>query len=127
MKVYQAIAQKVIAARNCVAAGNTEWFDRHSDGIAQLVRDYLPHGSGFDAGTTFDLEAHIEAPTMARLTFETSFHHMNDGGFYDGWTHHKVIVWPDWGGFNLRVTGRDRRGIKGYIGDLFYDALERAI
>ena len=48
----------------------------------------------------------------------THFHHMNDGGFYDGWTEHSVVVTPSLVyGFDTRITGRDRNDIKNYIGE----------
>ena len=49
---------------------------------------------------------------------------MDAGGGYDGWTEHSVIVTPDLAtGFDLKVTGRDKRDIKEYLGELFYAAL----
>ena len=101
-------------------AHHQEWFDRHADRIESLVREHMPRGSGFDSGTTLDLEAsHAD-----KLVFQTSFHHMNDGGYYDGWTTHVVTVTPSFiGGFSLRVGGRNRNNIKDYIGDTFHTAL----
>jgi hypothetical protein len=53
---------------------------------------------------------------------------MNDGGFYDGWTDHSVIVTPSLvEGFNLRVTGRNRKDIKEYIAEQFCMALDQDI
>lgn len=85
------------------------WFDSHTETIEELVKQHLPHGSGFDSGTKIDLDAsHAE-----KLVFTTSFHHMNDGGFYDGWTDHTVTVTPSLAGeFHLRISGRNRNDIK---------------
>lgn len=99
---------------------NPEWQGKHRDHIGTLCANYMPHGSGFDAGTLLS----FQRSTPERLVFETSFHHMNDAGMYDGWTTHDVIVTPSLvHGFNLRITGRDRNGIKDYIAQAFYDCL----
>lgn len=113
--VYAAIASAFQARLNCEQNGNIDWQVAHGDRINRLVDWYLPRGAGFDSGTTFD----YEASTPQRLVFQTSFHHMNDGGYYDGWTEHTVIVTPTFDGVNVRVTGRDRNDIKDYIADLF--------
>lgn len=119
MKVYQRLASLVQARANC-ANGNNEWFERHTDAAEDLVKEYMPSGSGFDAGTKID----FDKTTPERLTFTTSFHHMNENGYYDGWTKHNVVVTPSLAfGFNLRVTGRDRNDIKDYIAETFQDAL----
>lgn len=124
-KVYQAIASALVAIRNCQKSGNVEWEERHGDNIAALVRQHLPSGGGFDAGTTFDLESNLD-DKRERLTFITSFHHMDSNGSYAGWSEHKVILTPSFSGFHMKVTGRDRNAIKDYIGDTFYNALEAA-
>lgn len=96
------------------------WFDRHEDTINRLVRGFMPSGSGFDNGTKIDLDAsHAD-----KLVFHTSYHHMNDGGYYDGWTEHIITVTPSLAGeFHLRISGRDRRDIKEYIAEEFQNAL----
>jgi len=121
-EVYKAIAAKIAALRN---PNITEgWRDSHEFAVAGLVRDYLPSGSGFDAGTQFDIDANVD-DKRDRLTFSTAFHHMDQHGGYDGWTSHTVTVWPTWQGIDLKVSGRDRNGIKEYIAEAFYDALNR--
>jgi len=97
---------------------------KHEETIRRLCDNHLPSGSGFDSGTALDLTA----SRKDRLVFSTSFHHMNDGGMYDGWTSHDVIVKPDlaWG-FDLRITGRDRRDIKEYIAEMFTEALRQEV
>ncbi len=125
-KVYQEIASKIQAMRNCFNHDNVEWFTRHSDAIDNIVRYYLPSGSGFDAGTQFDACAHVD-DNRERLEFQTAFHHMHESGMYRGWTEHKVIVTPSFAGFDLKVTGRDRNGIKDFIAECFHYALEQDV
>lgn len=117
MKFYSAIASAMLARANCERSGNSEWFDRHTDRILDLVREHAPSGSGFDSGTSFS----FDASRPDRLVFFTSFHHMSEHGYYDGWSEHTVIVTPDFSGVNIRVTGRDRNDIKDYIGEVFHN------
>lgn len=53
--------------------------------------------------------------------------HLPPGSGYDGWTCHTVKVTSAWQGFNLTVTGRDRDGIKDFIGDTFHNCLMREV
>lgn len=121
--LYSELSRLVQARRNCAHDNKvsqqlnkltpefvpSEWFDRHTDTIEKLVSDHMPHGSGFDSGAKLDLDrSHAD-----KLVFTTSFHHMNDGGFYDGWTEHTVTVTPSLSNeFNLRISGRNRNDIK---------------
>lgn len=123
-KLYQAIASRVDAMLRCQKDGNTEWFEKHGDAIDELVRRHLPHGSGFDRGVTFD---NVRS-TGERLVFNTAFHHMDENGFYDGWSDHSVSVRPSLAlGFTLHVSGRDRNDIKEYIADTFATALDSIV
>jgi hypothetical protein len=87
--------------------------ERSEERLARLM-ETAPSGSGFDAGTQIDEDR------SDTLVFTTAFHHMNEGGYYDGWTEHTVRVKPSlaWG-FDLTVSGRDRNDIKDYIADTF--------
>ena len=119
--LYQILANKLAAYHNCLAVNNTEWANKHEDKIEELVKEYMPSGSGFDNGTIFD----FENSTGEKLVFNTSFHHMNNNGFYDGWTEHKVIVRPSlMHGFTLRITGRNKREIKQYIHECFHTSFK---
>lgn len=119
-KLYQHIASRLQAFDNCERSDNLEWSRKHHAILDELVRVLMPSGSGFDSGTRFDWDE--SKPN--RLVFITSFHHMNDGGMYDGWTEHTVIITPNLAlGFDLRITGRDRNDIKDYIGETFHAAL----
>jgi hypothetical protein len=82
------------------------------------LRDLLPSGSGFDAGTE------IVSGNNKKVTLSTSYHHMNENGYYDGWTGHEIILTPSFNGYDMRITGKDRNGIKDYIGDVFTHCLD---
>ena len=115
--LYSELASALQARANCIASHNEEWEAKHEQHILSLVESYMPHGSGFDSGTKIDLSAsHAD-----KLVFDTAYHHMNDAGFYDGWTEHRVTVTPSLHRqFNLRISGRNRNDIKEYVNEEFY-------
>lgn len=116
----QVLSSLVVAARNCEKSGNTEWFERHSEKLYALVKEHMPSGSGVDNGT----EIVFVRSGGSRLTFTCDFHHMNDAGYYDGWTQHTVTVRPDFCyGFHITVSGRNRNDICDYLAELFTSAL----
>ena len=122
--VIQELAQIVQARKNCQNANpvNTEWFDKWTARINDLV-DRLPTGSGWDNGTKIDLDAsHAE-----KIVLYGGWHHMNDNGFYDGWTEHTITVTPSFAGVNLRISGRNRNDIKEYLYEMFEYALTRPL
>lgn len=120
MKLYQKIASVNEARKNCERNGNTEWLDRWAKTLENIEAE-LPSGSGFDSGTEFDMER----SNARKLVFHTSYHHMDDGGCYDGWTDHAITIVPTFDGFDMKISGRNRNDIKKYIGDVFHETLDR--
>lgn len=124
MKVVEKIACTLDAFQACMREHPVNPYAiTYGEVLRQIERDCLPHGSGFDRGTKID----SVKSTPERLVFETSFHHMNEGRFYDGWTEHEVIVTPSFVchlHIHIRVTGRNRNYIKDYTEDTFGDALD---
>jgi hypothetical protein len=114
--IYQEIASRLLAIENCRRSKNGEWLERHENCIEQILKATAPSGSGIDNGTEIDWEA----SKPDKLVFKTAFHHMNDAGYYDGWTEHKVIVRPSLAlRYTVDVTGRDRNDIKDYLVETF--------
>ena len=123
MKLYQAIATAIQARLNCDENGSQDWFDRWTEKLEQY-NTLLPSGSGFDSGSNLDLDE----STGEKIIITTSFHHMNDGGFYDGWTEHTITIKPSLlFGFTLSISGRNRNDIKEYIAELFNDVLAQEV
>lgn len=122
-KLYKKIASLLTAIENCRKQSDKHgWIKHHKHAIKNLVKTYMPSGGGF-ADTT---KLSFDESTPDKLVFGTQFHHMNDIGYYDGWTNHKVIVTPSLAfgfGFELDVTGEDRNEIKDYIADVFQESL----
>lgn len=105
---------------NRYMSANIDHSEKGRDAIELLCREFMPSGSGFDSGTRFD----FDKSRANRFVFVTDFHHMDENGYYEGWTHHEITVIPTFTGFDIsRISGRDRNGIKDYIADTFYCAL----
>lgn len=123
MKLYRAIAQQIERySRNLDTA--PQWADDAESRIDELARDFLPSGSGFDSGCRIELDQ----SRIDKIVIRCDFHHMNDAGYYDGWTSHRAIVTPSLqSGFDLRITGKDKRGIREYIADCIHNALKEEI
>lgn len=118
--VYQALARLLLARATCERTGNHEWRARHSQRVCMLAGSMLPSGGGFDNGCILILED----SRPDRLVFTADYHHMDDEGFYCGWSDHKVVVTPSLAfGFKLRVTGKNWRDVKDYIHQCFDGAM----
>jgi hypothetical protein len=122
--LYRAIASALDAYKRCIDTNNEEWRDKHEERIEKLVERYMPSGSGFDNGTKFD----FEASDSQRLFFTTAFHHMDEHGYYSGWTDHRVKVSPSLtNDFDLSISGKDRNDIKEYMYETFRQALKEIV
>lgn len=109
------LSSKFQAFKNCVACNNIEWKDKHEDSINDML-ELLPSGSGLDAGVKFDWVK----STKDKLFFNFGYHHMDEHGGYDGWTSHELILIPSFAfGYDMRITGKDKNGIKEYLSQLF--------
>lgn len=95
------------------------WSDR-----IDRIMDLAPSGSGLDSGVILDRES--SGP--AKLVFQCDFHHMDEHGYYAGWTEHKAIVTPSFrGGIDIKITGRNRNQIKDLIHDLIHHWLTMGV
>jgi len=120
MKLYQKISQLLHCIDNCEKSPrNVEWANRHDDRLQSIAADCLPSGSGIDCGTKID---DTSKPDRIVLTF--SYHHMNENGYYDGWTEHKCIITPSLSyDYDVRITGRDRNDTKDYLAETYHYVL----
>lgn len=98
--------------------------DTHEEMINYLVDTCMPSGSGIDNGVAMDIEKSNET----KLVFTFGYHHMNENGYYDGWTEHKLIVTASLvGGFNMSITGKNRNDIKDYLYQTFDMSLNQIV
>lgn len=121
-KTFAELAMLLQAHENCQVNGNTEWMHKHQEKI-DAIRDSAPSGSGFDRGTKImQRDGHDYGKS---IIFETAFHHMDEHGYYDGWTEHRVLVKAHLVfGYTVQVSGADRNQIKDYIADTFHHWLD---
>lgn len=97
-----------------------------TDDLESLVKQFMPSGSGIDCGTKLD----IEKSTPTKLVFTFDYHHMNEHGYYCGWTSHKLIVTPTFDDFDMQIIGQHPSKTKhqtdwfhAYLYDTFRHAL----
>lgn len=122
--LYKLIATALDARINCDRSNNREWFERWTDHLQTFERELLPSGSGIDNGCSIDLER----SNGGKVVIHTGFHHMNEGGMYDGWTDHTVIVRGSLvSAFELTISGSNRNDIKEYLSQVFHDTLSQQI
>src|SRR5262249_6157486 len=111
MPLIEHLAKKLCAMKNCEKSDNQEWLNKHYEAILWLVKNALPSGSGINNGTKID----FDKSEPEKIVLSCGFHHMNDVGFYDGWTEHKIAARPSFvHRIDLSIGGRDRNGIKEY-------------
>lgn len=118
MKVYQKLGQlsKINKIKDVDAyQDRLQYFEK-------FVEEEFPSGSGFDNGTK------LINFSSNRIVLEVGFHHMDEHGGYDGWSHHEVTITSDleWG-FNVKISGKDRNNIKEYISEVFHETLSSEI
>ena len=116
MNIIQKINSTLGAIANCEKNENSEWLERHEETIESIMKN-APYGSGFDSGTLLNKELFVYDK---KIVFTTGFHHMNDAGYYTGWTHHIITITPCFSSINIRITGKDVNGIKDYIHEIFH-------
>jgi len=120
LPLYRLIARAGDALRHATNNGNEEWQQAWQE-LLEKCEELLPSGSGFDAGTE------IEYAGSDKIVLRTAYHHMIDG-YYDGWTEHVITVVPSLThGFDIRVGGRNKNDVKGYIAEVFYDVLRQEV
>lgn len=127
--IYRELANRIQARLNCINKGEDEnavyWAGQHEKCIESL-KDLLPSGSGIDSGISIDL---INS-TGEKIIIDSSFHAMNDGGYYDRWIDFSVTITPSLiHGISLKISGRfgKYQDIREYLFDIFNDSLRETV
>ena len=116
MKVYQRLAELIRLDANPNYNGPT---------LIEFVKENLPSGSGLDSGVKVltDLES---LKKSQKIILEANWHHMDEHGGYNGLTYHKVTIYPELEhGFRIKISGKNKNGVKDYMEDLFYRFLNK--
>ena len=133
MKVYKKIASSFNAYLNCLNSDEIKkdshgnlWEDNHADNIEEIVKNYLPSGSGIDTGVKFN----FDESKNNKLVFNSSYHLMSENGFYIKWIDFKIIVIPSLlNEIDIKIIGYELKKyyVDDYINDCFYNALMEEI
>lgn len=119
MKIYEYIAQKVMIAISDRV--NHEIRLKNKIEIETWIRNQAPSGSGIDNGTKINWSKSRFSSRDERIVLDCSFHHMDEHGYYDGWTYHEIWIRPSLiSGICIDVKGINKNEIKDFLGDLFY-------
>ena len=124
--LYKKLAGKITAYHNCVESHNAVWEGQHREDIERLTESYMPSGSGIDAGTSFD----FDKSKTDKLVFNSSYHTMDDCGFYGRWIEFTVTVTPSLEQrYYLNIKGNFGKDhdIKDYLYDVFGCALDSIV
>lgn len=79
---------------------------KYIDALETLMRK-MPSGSGIDSGTKLLLEE----SSKEKLVFQVDYHHMNENGYYCGWSTRQVVITPSLtSDFNMDFTDEDASG-----------------
>lgn len=122
-KLYQVIGTLLESLNVAIVSGHRDWAEKREDLLQSIESELLPRGSGIDSGVKIvrDIEHN-------KYYLDLDFHHMNEHGSYDGWTHHKLAVTPTWKSFDLEfVQGEDRNDIQEYLIELMYCTLDKEV
>ena len=114
------IAETAVWAERAQNNEHAQWGDIAHDRLAQLVR-LLPSGSGIDSGTE------LVSADRTKIVLTAGYHHMNDGGYYDGWTEHRITIRPRFDGLEVTISGRNRNDIKEYLHQTYHHALSAPV
>lgn len=112
------IYQSLRAIERCKEKNYKEWLEKHTEKLIEIEKN-LPSGSGIDCGTKID-KRDLKSNQFKLVL---SFHHMDENGYYNGWTEHVITVKPSFDGVNLSISGKNKNMIKEYLYDIFYYAL----
>lgn len=94
---------------NADKSGNTLWFNHWTSIVRKVVEEYMPSGVKID----------LDKSNSKKLVFHTAFHHMDENGYYDGWTEHTVTVRAAFDGFEITISGKDRNEVKDHLHEVF--------
>ena len=110
-----------LIAKNCqwLKTVNENYRDVCESRLDKLEKE-LPSGSGIDCGCKLDREKSGDSKVI--ITFD--YHYMNGDGYYDGWLSFKAVITPTLSGYQeIKITGRDKQGLKDMLFDTFSSCL----
>lgn len=119
-KLYQEMANLILARQNCIKSGNVVWQSNHENRLQELLQE-LPHGSGLDYTWYYD----FNKSNQDKIALSSSFHAMDKNGYYDAVIDFTVIIIADLTcDIRLAITGNfgKYQDVKDYL----YEMLDYA-
>lgn len=117
--IYRELANRIQARLNCINKGDQEWVRQHEECIKSL-KDLLPSGSAID----------LRNSNGEKIIIDSSFHAMDDGGYYGRWIDFSVTITPSLiHGISLKISGRfgKYQDIREYLFDVFDSSLRETV
>lgn len=121
MKLYQTMANFILARQNCIKYNNTEYTDKHTETLNNLLEN-LPHGNGLDYTWHYDFTKSNEN----KIILTMSYHAMDENGYYDRIIDFTVSVKPSLiNDIRLSINGNfgKYQDIKNYLYEILSDSL----
>lgn len=125
-KIYRKLATHFKAYQNCIMSNNTDWQQKHRETIEDIISNHFPSGSGLNSLTHFS----FTRSKVNKLVVYTSYHAMNDNGYYDKYIDFTLTIKPSLQfGFDLSIVGNfgKYQDVKEYLYDLYSETLETII
>lgn len=106
--LFRLIAQQVGYYHDSkVSAHRSEDQHKHEYALESLMR-HMPSGSGIDSGTKLLLED----SSKDKLVFRVDYHHMDQNGFYCGWSSRLITITPSLiSDYNMEFSEEDYSGV----------------
>lgn len=107
----------ILQIKNCRNSKNHEFLNIAEQRLSRLTKDFI------ESGPIESVYCSIDDSSLEKIVFHVTFHHMNDLGYYCGYTEHKVTIRQTFIGLCVTVSGQNKRDCKIYIADVFDNAL----
>jgi len=118
-KIYQELATLTDARLRCIQMDNKEWEEKHTEKIEEMVKRFPIDDPIFD----------FYESNGQKLVIHSSYHHMNENGFWDGYSDFTIKVTSDlMFGFKLSILGKFPRkyeSTKDYLHELISSELDK--
>ena len=120
-KLYAMIANAILVLKSKNGLLGNDALRFQADVLEDIEENFLPSGSGFDAGCKISLED----SSHDKIVITSSYHKLNEYGYYDGWIDLIVTVTPSLI-FNFVLT-IDGEGIDDLDREYFQDEFGNAL
>lgn len=124
-KLYSTIANAILVLKSTKGPFGNNALRLQEAVLEDIEENFLPYGSGFDAGCKISLED----SSHNKIVITSSYHKLNEDGYYDGWIDLIVTVTPSLiFDFVLTIDGEGIDDLdRAYFQDEFGNALGQLV